>query len=41
MAKMILPTRPDEARKLLRQLAAQQSDISQLAVTALNELPQK
>lgn len=40
-AKMILQTRPDEAKKLLGQLASQQSDISQLAVTALNDLPQK
>jgi predicted negative regulator of RcsB-dependent stress response len=40
-AKVISPTRPDEARKLLTQLAGQQSDISQLAVTAMNDLPQK
>jgi len=40
-AKVIAPTKPDEARKLLTQLAGQQSDISQLALTAVNDLPQK
>jgi len=41
-AKVIAPTKPDEARKLLLQLAGQQQgDVAQLAVTAMNDLPQK
>jgi predicted negative regulator of RcsB-dependent stress response len=41
LAKVIAPTRPEEARKLLQQLAGEKSDVSQIAQTAMNELPQK
>ena len=40
-AKVIAPTKPDEARKLFLQLAAEKSDVSQIAVEAMNDLPQK
>ncbi len=41
LAKVIAPTRPEEARKLLQQLAGEKSDVSQIAQTAMNQLPQK
>ena len=41
LAKGLAPTQPEEARKLLLSLAATASDVSQLAVTALGELPSK
>jgi predicted negative regulator of RcsB-dependent stress response len=41
LAKVIAPTRPEEARKLFQQLAGEKSDVSQIAQTAMNELPQK
>jgi predicted negative regulator of RcsB-dependent stress response len=40
-ANVIAPTRPDEARKLLTQLAGEKSDVSQIALTAMNSLPRK
>jgi predicted negative regulator of RcsB-dependent stress response len=40
-ATIIASTRPDEARKLLTQLAAEKSDVSQIALTAMSNLPQK
>jgi predicted negative regulator of RcsB-dependent stress response len=40
-AKIIAATKPDEARKLLQQIANEKSDASQLAVTAMAELPTK
>jgi hypothetical protein len=40
-AKVIAPTKPDEARKLLLQIAAEKSDASQIALNAMNDLPQK
>ena len=40
-ANVIAPTRPDEARKLYTQLAAEKSDVGQMASTALASLPQK
>lgn len=40
-ANIITPTRPEEARKLYTQLAAEKSDISQMALTAMGNLPQK
>jgi len=40
-AKAIAPTRTDEARKLLSQVASQPGDTSSIAMTAINELPQK
>jgi predicted negative regulator of RcsB-dependent stress response len=40
-ANILAPTRPEEARKLYMQLAGQQSDVGQLALTAANSLPQK
>jgi predicted negative regulator of RcsB-dependent stress response len=40
-AKGIASTRPEEARKLLLQIAGDKSDVSQIALTALNDLPQK
>jgi predicted negative regulator of RcsB-dependent stress response len=40
-AKVIAPAKPDEARKLLQQIADEKSDVSQIALTAMNELPQK
>lgn len=40
-ARVIAPTKPDEARKLLSQLAGRPDDVGQLATTAMNDLPQK
>jgi len=40
-ARAIAPTKPDEARKLLQQIADEKTDASQIAVTAMNDLPQK
>ena len=40
-ARILAPTKPDEARKLLAQIAAEKTDASQIAVTAMNDLPQK
>jgi predicted negative regulator of RcsB-dependent stress response len=41
LAKGLAPTQPEEARKLLVTLAGAQSDVSQVAVAALQELPSK
>jgi predicted negative regulator of RcsB-dependent stress response len=41
LAKGLIPTQPDEARKLLLSLATTQSDISQIAVAAMTDLPTK
>lgn len=41
LAKVIAPTRPEEARKLLQQLAGEKSDVGQIAQTAMSQLPQK
>lgn len=41
LAKVLAPTKPEEARKLFQQLAGEKSDVSQIAQTAMNELPQK
>jgi predicted negative regulator of RcsB-dependent stress response len=41
LAKGLALTQPEEARKLLLGLATSQSDVSQLAVSALQELPSK
>lgn len=38
-AKIIASTKPDEARKLLQQIANEKSDASQLALTAMADLP--
>ncbi len=38
-AKIIAPSKPDEARKLLQQIANEKSDASQVALTAMNDLP--
>lgn len=40
LAKGLAATQPEEARKLLLAIAAESSDVSQLAVSALGELPQ-
>jgi predicted negative regulator of RcsB-dependent stress response len=40
-AKAIAQTKPDEARKLYLQIAGEKSDASQIALTAMNDLPQK
>ena len=40
LAKGIAATQPDEARKLLVPIASEHSDVSQIAVTAMAELPQ-
>ena len=41
-ARVIAPAKPEEARKLLMQLAGSHpDDIGQMAMTAINELPQK
>ncbi len=40
-AKVISPTKPDEAKKLFEQLVSEKSEVAQVAVTAMNELPQK
>jgi hypothetical protein len=41
LARGLAATQPEEARKLLVQLASSQTDASQAAVTALQELPSK
>jgi hypothetical protein len=41
LAKGLAATQPEEARKLLVEIAGAQSDASQAAVTALQELPSK
>jgi hypothetical protein len=41
LAKGIAASQPEEARKLLAPIAAEKSDVAQVAATALNELPQK
>lgn len=40
-ARVIAPTNPEQARKLLGQLAGRPDDIGQMATTAMNDLPQK
>lgn len=40
-AKVIASSKPEEARKLLVQLTTQGSDVSSIAMTAMNDLPQK
>jgi hypothetical protein len=40
-AKTIAPTKPDEAKKLYMQIAAQKSDAASVAVAAMNDMPQK
>jgi predicted negative regulator of RcsB-dependent stress response len=40
-AKVISKARPEEARKMFLQLVSEKSDVSQIAVTAMNDLPQK
>jgi hypothetical protein len=40
-AKTIAATKPEEARKLYMQIAAQKSDVASIAVAAMNDLPQK
>ncbi|MDP9055507.1 MAG: tetratricopeptide repeat protein [Acidobacteriota bacterium] len=40
-AKAIASTKPDEARKLYMQIASEKSDASPIAITAMNDLPQK
>jgi predicted negative regulator of RcsB-dependent stress response len=41
LAKVLAPTQPEEARKLLTTIASAQNDASQVAVAALQELPAK
>jgi predicted negative regulator of RcsB-dependent stress response len=41
LAKVLAPSQPEEARKLLQPLARAAGDVSQAAATALGELPQK
>jgi hypothetical protein len=41
LAKVLAPSQPAEARKLLLPLASSGTDVSQSAVVALGELPQK
>jgi predicted negative regulator of RcsB-dependent stress response len=41
LAKGLAPTQPEESRKLLVEIASAQTDASQAAVTALQELPSK
>jgi predicted negative regulator of RcsB-dependent stress response len=41
LAKGLAPTQPEEARKLLMSLASAQSDVSGVAVAALQELPKQ
>lgn len=41
LAKVLAPTQPEEARKLLLSLASTPSDVSQIAVNALQQLPAK
>jgi hypothetical protein len=40
-AKAIAQTKPAEARKLYQQIADEKTDASQIAMTAMNDLPQK
>lgn len=40
-AKVLALTKPEEARKIFLQIASEKSDIAQIAVTAMNDLPQK
>jgi predicted negative regulator of RcsB-dependent stress response len=40
-ARVISQTKPEEARKLLLQIASEKSDVSQIALAAMNDLPQK
>lgn len=39
LAKAIAPTQPEEARKLLLPIASENNEVSQVAVTAMGELP--
>ena len=41
LAKGLIPTKPEEARKLLIGMASAASDISQVAVAAMQDLPQQ
>ncbi len=41
LAKGLAPTQPEEARKLLTTIASSQSDVSGIAVSALQELPKQ
>ncbi len=41
LARGLIPTQPEEARKLLLTLASSQPEISQAAVAAMNDLPAK
>ncbi len=41
LARGLMPTNPAESRKLLMQLAGSQSEISSVAVSAMNDLPAK
>jgi len=40
-AKLLALTKPEEARKILLKIAGEKSDISQIAITEMNDLPQK
>jgi predicted negative regulator of RcsB-dependent stress response len=40
-AQILTQSKPEEARKIYQQIATEKSDVSQLAVTAMNDLPQK
>jgi hypothetical protein len=40
-AKLLALTKPEEARKIFLQLANEKSDVAQIALTAMNDLPQK
>jgi predicted negative regulator of RcsB-dependent stress response len=40
-AKIIAQTKPEEARKIYMQIAGEKSDAAQIALTAMNDLPQK
>jgi predicted negative regulator of RcsB-dependent stress response len=40
-AKILALSKPEEARKILLQIAGEKSDVSQIALTAMNDLPQK
>ncbi|MEP6715014.1 MAG: hypothetical protein ABJC09_05545 [Terriglobia bacterium] len=41
LARGLIPTQPEEARKLLLAMAQSKSEISQVAVAAMNDLPAK
>ncbi|HVV47401.1 MAG TPA: tetratricopeptide repeat protein, partial [Bryobacteraceae bacterium] len=41
LAKVLAVSNPEEARKIFLQIAGEKSDASPVAVTAMNELPQK